>query len=252
MKITPIPCLQDNYAYLLVDEATKQAALVDPVEPAKVLPVAHGANASVSCVLTTHHHADHAGGNRSIAAQLPEIAVYGGDDRVDALTHKVDDGARFKIGSLDVTPMYTVCHTRGSVSYYVVDARTNQRCVFTGDTLFVAGCGRFFEGTAAQMHNSLVNVLGSLPSDTLVFCGHEYTAANLRFAAAVEPGNRDVQHKLEWMKDTKCTVPSTIGDEWKINPFLRLNSKEIQEKTGASDPISVMAKLREMKDNFRG
>ncbi|TPX36186.1 hydroxyacylglutathione hydrolase [Synchytrium microbalum] len=248
MKITPIPCLSDNYAYLLLDEHTNKSALIDPVEPSKVLPVAKDTN--ITAVLTTHHHADHAGGNKGIASQLPHIPIYGGDDRIDALSHKVEDRVSFKIGSLDVTPMFTICHTKGSVSYYVVDASTGQKCVFTGDTLFVAGCGRFFEGTPTEMHHSLLDVLGNLPKETEVYCGHEYTASNLKFAAAVEPSNHDVAQKLEWAKNTKCTVPSTIGEEFKINPFMRLNSKEIIDKTGVSDPIGVMGKLREMKNKF--
>lgn len=252
MKIKPIPCLQDNYAYLLIDESTKQAALIDPVEPQNVLQVAKEANVNVSCLITTHHHPDHAGGNLVIASQLPAIPIYGGDDRIDAISHKLDDKQSFKVGNLNVTPMYTPCHTKGSVSFYVVDPSTNQKSVFTGDTLFIAGCGRFFEGTPEEMHHSLISVLGKLPSDTQVFCGHEYTLSNLKFAAFVEPTNNEVQKKLEWAKTAKCTVPSTIGEEWMINPFMRLNSKEILEATGVSDPIAVMAKLREMKNAFKG
>jgi hydroxyacylglutathione hydrolase len=121
---------------------------------------------------------------------------------------------------------------------------------YAGDTLFIGGCGRFFEGTAEQMHNSLNNVLAKLPEDTRVFCGHEYTKSNLKFAASVEPDNEYLQQKIQWTNENERTVPSTIGDELKFNPFMRVDKESIKKATGKQSPIEVMAALREMKNNF--
>ncbi|TPX61062.1 hydroxyacylglutathione hydrolase [Powellomyces hirtus] len=242
MRVTPIPCLSDNYAYLVSDNSST-GFVVDPVEPHKVLPVIAKENVDIKGLLTTHHHADHAGGNSRFISTYASVPVYGGDARIPALTTQVRDGATFTIGALTITPLYTVCHTRGSVSYYVVDGETRERAVFTGDTLFVAGCGRFFEGTPEQMYNSLHNVLGKLPDDTAVYCGHEYTKSNLKFAAHVEPSNPAIHSKLDWCTSHPCTVPSTIGAEKQFNPFMRCDSAEIRKKVGSSpdaDPVKVM------------
>ncbi|TPX62043.1 hydroxyacylglutathione hydrolase [Spizellomyces sp. 'palustris'] len=254
MLVLPVPVLSDNYAYVLVDEDSNESAVVDPVEPHKVLPVIGQKGINLNGILTTHHHHDHAGGNTKLLQEKPNVTVWGGDDRIPQLTHRVKDEEVFRIGRLEVTALYTVCHTRGSVSYYVVDPSTNDKAVFTGDTLFIGGCGRFFEGDAKQMYNSLHNVLGRLPKDTKVYCGHEYTKSNLRFAAHVEPKNAAVKDKLAWCETHACTVPSTIGDEFEYNPFMRLNSPEIRKAVGLdtqADPIEVLARLRAMKDNFR-
>ncbi|KAK9723022.1 Cytoplasmic glyoxalase II, variant 2 [Basidiobolus ranarum] len=178
MKIISIPALQDNYSYLIVDESTNEAIAVDPVEPNKVLDAADKAKVKLTSVFTTHHHWDHAGGNEELLSQKPELAVYGADNRIAKVTNFVKDNDMFKIGSLNVTCLMTVCHTNGSVSYYVTDGE--DKAVFTGDTLFVGGCGRFFEGTPEDMHHSLSNVLALLPKDTKVYCGHEYTKSNLK------------------------------------------------------------------------
>ncbi|KAJ3039710.1 hypothetical protein HDV00_011942 [Rhizophlyctis rosea] len=237
MKITPIFLLpgSDNYGYLVHDTRSNEAVVVDPVEPDK-----------------THHHGDHAGGNAEFVKQVANITVWGGDDRVQGLTTKVTDGKTFKVGSLDVTPLYTICHTTGSVSYYVVDPETKEKAVFTGDTLFIGGCGRFFEGTADQMHNSLINILGGLPKETKVYCGHEYTKSNLKFAQHIEPDNAAVKSKLEWAEKTQVTVPSTIAEEFTFNPFMRVGEESIQRAVGLQDQVEVMAKLRELKNNSKG
>ncbi|KAJ3086846.1 hypothetical protein HK102_012361 [Quaeritorhiza haematococci] len=251
MKVIPIPLLSDNYGYLLVDEKTNEAAVVDPVEPAKVAPVVRRSGGKLRAILTTHHHADHAAGNPGMLKEFPGLKVYGGDDRVDALDNKVGDGEKFHIGSLEVTALHTPCHTRGHTCYYVVDPATSQKCVFTGDTLFIGGCGRFFEGTPDQMYTALIKILGSLPHETECWVGHEYTKSNLRFAASVEPTNPHIKSKLEWCDTVPQTIPSTIGEEFKINPFMRVEDPEVKKSLGLDDPIAVMGKLREMKNRFR-
>ncbi|CAG8662310.1 7863_t:CDS:2 [Funneliformis caledonium] len=249
MKVIPIPVLDDNYSYLIIDEKTNEAAVVDPVEPKKVLAVVQEQSANLKHLITTHHHADHSGGNDELFSERKDLIVYGGDNRIPAVTKIVKDNEEFKIGQINVKALFTICHTSASVSFYLQDEK--DKAVFTGDTLFIGGCGRFFEGTAEQMHNSLNNILAKLPENTKVYCGHEYTSSNLRFADSVEPDNDFLQQKIQWVKDHKQTVPSTIGDELKFNPFMRVDKDSIRKATGKQDPIQVMAKLREMKNNFK-
>ncbi|CAG8482364.1 7634_t:CDS:2 [Diversispora eburnea] len=219
------------------------------VEPAKILPVVKQQGVTLKHLITTHHHHDHSGGNEKLVSLLPGLIVYGSDDRIPALTHAVKDGEEFKIGNISAKALFTVCHTSGSVSYYLQDK--DDKAVFTGDTLFIGGCGKFFEGTAEQMHNSLINVLGNLPQDTKVYCGHEYTASNLRFAETIEPENKFLKEKSHWVSKNPQTVPSTIGDELKFNPFMRVNEDSVKKATEQKDPVEVMRVLREMKNNFR-
>ncbi|OAY66843.1 Hydroxyacylglutathione hydrolase cytoplasmic [Ananas comosus] len=204
MKILHVPCLEDNYAYIIVDESTGEAAAVDPVEPEKVLRSAAEIGADLKFVLTTHHH----------------------------------------------------CHTKGHISYYVTGKAEEDPAVFTGDTLFIAGCGKFFEGTAEQMYQSLCVTLGSLPKPTRVYCGHEYTEKNLRFALTVEPENEKISQKLSWAQrqrqDGLPTIPSTIGEEFETNPFMRVDLPEIQNKVGCGSPVEALKEIRRLKDNWRG
>ncbi|KAJ3161803.1 hypothetical protein HDU86_006574 [Geranomyces michiganensis] len=254
MRITPVPCLSDNYAYVCQDSQGR-AFVVDPVEPPKVLDAAETLKVKVAALLTTHHHADHSGGNAAFAKAIPNIPVYGYDSRIPALTTPVQDGDVFSIGALEVKSLFTPCHTTGSVCYYVQDKETGERAVFTGDTLFIGGCGRFFEGTAEQMQRSLNVVLASLPDDTAVYCGHEYTKSNLKFAAHVDPTNPAVRAKAEWCENKHSTVPSSIGEEKTFNPFMRVGSEAIKKQLGLSDgasEVEVMGALRSAKDKFRG
>jgi hydroxyacylglutathione hydrolase len=251
--ITHVPCLADNYAYILVCAATKQCAFVDPVEPDKVFAVADRLGAKCVAVLTTHHHEDHAGGNVDVVKRA-DVPVYGGDDRVAGLTRKVGSKDVISIGKVAVRVLETPCHTSGSVSYFVED-ETAHRAVFTGDTLFLGGCGRFFEGTAAQMHHALNVVLAGLPDNTHVYCGHEYTVSNLKFGQYVEPNNVDIQTRLSSSSQLReaaiATVPGTIGEEKKTNPFMRTHVESVAKATSKVDPIDVMAALRQMKNDFK-
>uniref|UniRef100_A0A8C2G2I7 Hydroxyacylglutathione hydrolase, mitochondrial n=1 Tax=Cyprinus carpio TaxID=7962 RepID=A0A8C2G2I7_CYPCA len=256
MKVELLPALTDNYMYLLIDEDTKEAAIVDPVEPQKVVDAVKKHGVKLKTVLTTHHHWDHAGGNEKLVKLMPGLTVYGGDDRVGALTQKVTHYNTFKVGSLNVKCLSTPCHTRGHICYFVTkENSTEPPAVFTGDTLFVAGCGKFFEGTADEMYKALIDVLGRLPPETRVYCGHEYTINNLKFARHVEPNNEAIQKKLTWAKDKydngEPTIPSTVADEFTFNPFMRVREKSVQEHAGTSDPIEAMRSIRKEKDAFR-
>lgn len=258
MKIVPVPCLEDNYSYLIIDESSKEAAVVDPVEPQKVLQAAYEYGVHLKLVLTTHHHWDHAGGNEKIKQLVPGIEVYGGSvDNVKGCTHPLQNGDKLSLGSdLAVLALHTPCHTRGHISYYVTGKEEDVPAVFTGDTLFVAGCGKFFEGTAEQMYQSLCVTLASLPKPTRVYCGHEYTVKNLQFALTVEPDNVRVGQKLSWAQHQRQaglpTIPSTIDEEMETNPFMRVDLPELQERVGCQSAIDALQEIRRQKDNWRG
>uniref|UniRef100_K3W5L0 hydroxyacylglutathione hydrolase n=1 Tax=Globisporangium ultimum (strain ATCC 200006 / CBS 805.95 / DAOM BR144) TaxID=431595 RepID=K3W5L0_GLOUD len=255
MDVALVPVLSDNYAYLLIDTAHRVAAAIDPVEPEKVLARANELGVKITSILTTHSHWDHAGGNTAMVDLIKEhdgvtIPVVGGQgDAVEAVTREVAHGDVVEVGDLGVHVLHTPCHTRGHVLYHVQDA------LFTGDTLFVAGCGRFFNGVPSEMHYALNEVIAKLPVTTKIYCGHEYTASNLRFAAHVEPENEAIQKKLAWateqMKRKESTIPSTIEDELATNPFMRVTQPAVQKfANNATGPVAVMGALRSAKDQF--
>lgn len=253
MRVVVVPVLADNYAYLLIDEASGQAACVDPAEAHIVLASAAQEGVTIVAVLTTHHHADHAGGNGEIAAKVHGVRIFGGElDNVMACTDPLADGATFAIGSIQIKALHTPGHTRGSISYYCTEGPRG--LVFTGDTMFVGGCGRIFEGTPQDMYHSLVDVLGSLPGETEVYVGHDYTVKNLEFAASVEARNDNLQQMLEWARaqkvERKFSVPSTMRNEWMINPFLRSTDPVMQSVCPGCSPVEIFARLRRQKDRF--
>lgn len=254
MKIIPVPIRSDNYMYVLqeskaVGEKSK-AFLIDPAAPDaldKVSALPEGKSLDIVGVLTTHHHEDHAGGNPGIAKALPSAIIYGGSSQVRAVSEIIKDGDSLTLGdSINIRCLATPCHTRDSICYYVTDG--DQKAVFTGDTLFQGGCGRFFEGTPEEMHASL-SYLGTLPEDTVVYNGHEYTKGNVKFAKTIDPSNPDIGRLEELCASNEIMAgKSTIGDEKKWNVFMRLGDETIKKATGAEDAAAVMGKLREMKN----
>ncbi|KAM7148097.1 hydroxyacylglutathione hydrolase, mitochondrial isoform 3-T3 [Molossus nigricans] len=264
MKVELLPALTDNYMYLIIDDDTKEAAIVDPVQPQKVGGCRNGKKAWREADYTAHHppslvfstSRDHAGGNEKLVKLEPGLKVYGGDDRIGALTHKVTHLSTLEVGSLNVKCLSTPCHTSGHICYFVSKPGSSEPpAVFTGDTLFVAGCGKFYEGTADEMYKALIEVLGRLPPDTRVYCGHEYTINNLKFARHVEPSNTAIQEKLAWAKEKynigEPTVPSTLAEEFTYNPFMRVREKTVQQHAGETDPVTTMRAIRKEKDNFK-
>lgn len=244
--------------YLIVDETSKECAVVDPVDPERVTNKCKELNVKVTKILTTHHHWDHAGGNQQLLNSLPEkVPVYGGDDQIQALTKKVGHNDTIKIGNLNVTCLHTPCHTRGHICYFVTDTASPQQtpAVFTGDTLFLAGCGRFFEGNATEMHRALIEILAKLPESTFVYCGHEYSVSNLKYSVFVEPENKTAKAKLAWAEEQRAkglpTIPSTIKEELAYNPFMRVGLQNIMARYGTSDGISTMTAMRKEKDTWR-
>ncbi|CRL04077.1 CLUMA_CG017190, isoform A [Clunio marinus] len=257
MSVKILPALADNYMYLIICNKTKEAAIVDPVNPESVLEAVQNENVKLKSVLTTHHHWDHAGGNEKLVTLFKDkLIVYGGDERIGAMTNKIGQDDTFKIGNLDVQCHFTPCHTTGHICYFVQTPARDSKAVFTGDTLFLGGCGRFFEGTAEQMYSALIEKLSNLPDETKVFCGHEYSLQNLKFANHVEPQNVTIQNKIEWSKAKRAnnepTVPSTIGEEKEINPFMRVCVDSVQQYAKShGNPIEAMRAIRKVKDSFK-
>jgi hydroxyacylglutathione hydrolase len=254
LEVTPIACLEDNYAYLL-DDGSGELAVVDVSEAGPVEKALARAKGRLSAVFSTHHHHDHVGGNEEIAAAHPGLRIFGYESdrgRIPGQTEFLHDRETFSWGKSEVRALHIPGHTMGAVAYALGDS------VFTGDTLFLGGCGRLFEGTPAMMHRSLNDVLVPLGRGVRVFCGHEYTVSNLCFAASVEPDNLEVKERLDQSraarKKGEPTVGSLLGEELSTNPFVRCKSPAIRAsmKLGeeASD-VEVFAALRKAKDSFR-
>jgi hydroxyacylglutathione hydrolase len=248
MQVVPVACLKDNYAYLIIDGG--RAAVVDPSEAAPIEAALAANNVELGAIWATHHHWDHTGGIKDLVAAHPGIdVVIGADDAAKVkdvtFTQTVSDGDEVVFGSLRAKVIHNPGHTLGAVTFVVGG------CAFTGDTLFCAGCGRVFEGDPAMMQKSL-DKLASLPGDTKIYCGHEYTAANLVFAAAVEPENRDIVTRTAALKTP--SVPSTMADERKTNPFMRARNAAVVaaavQRGAETNPAAVFAAIREWKNSF--
>jgi hydroxyacylglutathione hydrolase len=248
MRIVPVPCLKDNFAYLVIDHDGR-CAVVDPGESEPIEAALVRENAQLAAVWATHHHPDHVGGVAQLVARHPGIeVVVGAKDaaRTPCVTRSVADGDEVTLGNLRARCIHNPGHTLGAVTFVV------EGCAFTGDTLFGGGCGRVFEGDPAMMHASLMR-LAAPPPETQVYFGHEYTASNLRFAAAVEPDNAQVAERAKSLRTP--STPSTIADERATNPFLRSAEPAVaaaaRSRGATGDPVSVFAAVRAWKDGFR-
>lgn len=255
--VEPIRALSDNYVWALSDGHA--AAVVDPGEAAPVADWLNRHGLTLSAILLTHHHHDHIGGTGALRRLWPDAVCYAPrDERIGDVDRRVGDGDRVPLPApaAEFAVIAIPGHTRSHIAYHAPGV------LFCGDTLFSVGCGRLFEGTPAQMVSSL-NRLAALPDDTRVYCGHEYTAANCAFARRVEPGNMALaehSRRVEALRDREQpTLPSTLGLERAINPFLRVQQPEIRatlmrERGLAADTsrVDAFAALREWKDQFRG
>lgn len=253
--LVAVPAFADNYVWLLHDGA--RAAVVDPGDAAPVRAALDALGLELETILVTHHHGDHVGGIDGLRPRLRGRVFGPARERVPQPCVSLAEGDVVEVLGLDFTVLEVPGHTAGHIAYRQTGAAAP--LLFCGDTLFSAGCGRLFEGTPAQMHRSLQR-LADGPDDTQVCCTHEYTLSNLRFAAAVEPGNADIAaHRAQCealRADGRPTLPSTLGTERRINPFLRCTVPAVVEaarREGATDdaPATVLGALREWKNRFR-
>ena len=253
MNIEIIPCLNDNYSYLIHEEKTNTVAIVDPSEFGPCDEVIKNKYKKLDYILNTHHHHDHVGGNEKLKKKYGSIILgYEGDkDRIPFIDKFLNDRQNFKIGNLSFLVIFIPGHTSGHIAFY----SKIEKVIFTGDTLFSLGCGRVFEGTNEQMFNSLNN-FKKLPPDTKVYCGHEYTKKNLEFCIKYEPNNMYLKKKKDWVnakiKSNLPSIPVSIEEELRTNIFLRCNEQEVKIALNLnnSSEQEIFAKLRDLKDNF--
>ena len=253
LEIVQLPLLTDNYSYLLHDDITGTTAVIDPADAEPILYQLKERGWQLDYIFNTHHHWDHVEGNTELKRQTDCIIIGSVTDklRIPNLDRSVKQGDNVQLGSHKATIIETAGHTQGHIVYHFA----NDNALFCGDTLFVMGCGRLFEGTAEQLWHSLQK-LKALPPETRVYCAHEYSETNGRFALTVDPNNQTLQEKMLNIRQLRqqglSTVPSTIAEELATNPFLRTDNAELRAQINGSeaDEITVFAKLRQLKDYF--
>jgi len=253
LNILQIAVLTDNYIYIIHDPDSNQTAVVDPAVAEPVLDMLKENGWQLAYILNTHHHHDHTGANSALKQQTgcKIIAAQADRHRIPGVDIGVEDGDDIHIGKHVAQVIGTPGHTSAHVVYYFAE----QALLFCGDTLFSLGCGRLFEGSAAQMWQSLQKIK-SLPGNTGIFCAHEYTLSNGQFALSLEPNNSELQERMSWVTEQRRlqlpTIPSTIANELACNPFLREDSPEIQATINkiAKPPVEVFAEIRRLKDHF--
>jgi hydroxyacylglutathione hydrolase len=257
LEIIQFPCWNDNYGVLIHDAQSQVTASIDAPEEDAVREALQKAGLKLTHIFTTHHHHDHVEGHKGLKKETG-CKIYGSAKeaaQTPGIDIEVKDGDRIPFGAFEVLVLETPGHTRGAVTYYIPDAiAPGQGVAFTGDTMFSAGCGRVFEGTHAQLWHSLEKI-AALPASTLIYCGHEYTQPNIRFALAVEPGNEALQKRkgeVDALRaQGKPTLPVPLATELETNPFLRVNSPAIRESLGLpaeTAPAKVFEELRLRKD----
>lgn len=252
-QVVPLRAFADNYIWTIRDDTC--AAVVDPGDAQPVIDYLDREKLKLVAILNTHHHADHVGGNAALLARTP-VPVFGPrDERIPEVSMRLADGQHLRLPhfDIDMETLEIPGHTRSHIAFF------GAGMLFCGDTLFAAGCGRLFDGTPKQMHDSLTR-LTRLPDDTRVYCGHEYTLSNLKFARAAEPGNTQLpalEARMQALRDAdQPTLPSTIAQEKATNPFVRvtapgiINSASTRAGKALSDPVSVLAEIRDWKNNF--
>lgn len=253
LEIVTVPCRSDNYAYLVHNAATNETAIIDAPEAAPLLNALETRGWVPSTVIITHHHLDHVEGLSGIKANYDLTVVGGAADahRLPDLDVKISEGDTFEICGHSAQIFDVSGHTVGHLAFYIPDANA----VFTADSLMALGCGRVFEGTMEQMWNSL-SKLAALPEDTIVYSGHEYTAANAKFALTIEPENPDLLARCKAISEKRAksepTVPSKLSVELATNPFLRAGNEKLRKSLNmeSATDAEVFAEIRTRKDNF--
>ena len=253
LTVRQIPCLSDNYAFLLRDEGSGTVALVDTPEAEPIAAELDRLGWTPRLILNTHWHPDHTGGNEAIKARYgcEVVGPAGEADRIPGIDRMVGGGDRLRVGGLDAAVLDVPGHTNGHVAFHLSQANA----AFVGDALFSLGCGRMFEGTPEGYWRSMTT-LRALPPDTWLFCAHEYTGANARFALSVDPDNEVLQLRAQEVRGQRArgeaTVPVTLEAELAANPFLRADDPVVARAVGAepSDPVAAFGRLRAAKDQF--
>ena len=254
-KIIPIKAFSDNYVWTIIKG--DEAIVVDPGDPKPVADKLQELNLSLKQIMITHHHFDHSGGIEELQKTFDCPAYGPAGGHIKGITHPLDDNEHFEVFDQYFMAMATPGHTDDQLAYFC-DSVPNP-VLFCGDTLFAAGCGRLFEGTPKQMHESLSR-FAALPLNTSVYCGHEYTESNLNFALEVEPNNQDVIKRIDEVKNLResnqVTLPSTIELELKTNPFMRCDQENVIQAAknysagSGESPAEVLGTIRDWKDNF--
>ncbi|WP_257265731.1 hydroxyacylglutathione hydrolase [Endozoicomonas sp. ONNA2] len=257
--ISPIPAFNDNYIWMFHSPDSRDVFVVDPGDARPVEQILNRHDLNLAGILITHHHFDHTGGITELTSNR-NIPVYGPDNqKITGITHPVRDHDTVELSACQFQILSTPGHTLDHIAYFTDSGEDKKPALFCGDTLFVGGCGRLFEGTAEQMYSSLLR-LASLPDNTRIYCAHEYTQANLTFARAVEPNNQKLQEQVMLVaglrSENRPTVPSTLRKELDTNPFLRSDQPEViqaacdRDPSSSASPIDVLRVIRAWKDNF--
>jgi hydroxyacylglutathione hydrolase len=275
VQIYRIPALRDNYIFLLYDRQHRQAAVVDPAEPWPVLAQLKTLRAQLVAIFNTHHHGDHVGANLDLLAAFPQAVVYGGAGdrgRIPGQQVYLEDGDSVEFAGHTAQVLFLPGHTRAHIAYYFAPSNLLETGhpgqpatpsnpaplgsagdLFCGDVLFSAGCGRLFEGTPAQMLQSL-NRIRQLPPTTRIWCAHEYTQTNIRFALSVDPHNVNLQAQAQWVDQCRRghqpTIPAILGVEQQVNPFLRWDDPALQQAMATEDPVETFSRLRQKRNDF--
>ena len=252
MIIEIIPCLSDNYSYLIYEKKSNTVSIVDPSEFNTCDKVINKYK-KLDFILNTHHHADHVDANLELKKKYSSkiLGSYSDKNRIPGIDSLLKENQKQKIGNLEFEVIFVPGHTKGHIAFFF----SKEKVVFTGDTLFSLGCGRIFEGTHKEMLNSL-NKIKNLPTDTKIYCGHEYTRSNLNFCLAYDPDNTFLKEReidvVKKLKSNQPTIPTTLGQEIRTNIFLRCNDPEIKNTLGLNDSseVEVFSKLRDLKDTF--
>ena len=252
MLVEIIPCLNDNYSYLIHEKETNTVSIVDPAE-FKACDKVINKYKKLDFILNAHHHADHVGANLELKKKY-NSKILGSNldkDRIPGIDIFLKENQIQKIGNLEFDVIFVPGHTKGHITFFF----RKEKVAFTGDTLFSLGCGRIFEGTHEEMFNSL-NKIKNLPPETKIYCGHEYTKSNLNFCLAYDSKNNFLKSKekdiLKKLNSNQPTIPSTLDQEVKTNIFLRCNDPEIKHTLDLKDSseVEVFSKLRDLKDSF--
>jgi len=253
MQITPIPCLNDNYAYIIEENNSKTVGVVDPSEASPIISFLKNKNLKLNYILNTHHHFDHIGGNDELKKlySAKVVGFIGDKHRIPGIDITLKDNEKWQFGNSLIKILHIPGHTLGHICFFF----EKEKIAFTGDTLFSLGCGKIFEGDHKQMLISL-NKIKKLPKNTKIYCGHEYTNKNAEFCIKYDSNNEDLKKKIKIVKKLRSknlpTIPTTLEDELNTNIFLRCDKKDLKIKLNMEnqEDYKVFQKVRDLKDNF--